>query len=320
MAKTADIVTSGAANQVHTYSYVARNNESKQVTGTAKALCRSDVVHELLRRGLTPLSIKGGPESGGGAVDIQFRKSAKKRDLVVTTRQLASMFDAGMNYVQAFDIVQADTEDPTLASGLNEVKLAIQQGSKLSEALAAQGDLFPPSMINLITAGEAGGQVKDAMNRVADQLDSEDRLAAKVKKAMMYPMVVAVISIVIFAVMMLVLVPKFSATFDDLGAELPAMTKAVVAISDWSVVGMPILLVLTIPTFLWYRTQKNKTYMREFMDPKKLKLPVFGTSSTRSPWHVSAATCPVSSMPVSSNSKPWRSPPRRSATFTWSVP
>lgn len=278
--KTADIVAPGAIDEVKQFTYKARNSEGKVVIGTAKAVAREDLVNELLRRGLVPLNIKGGEGGGAGlSTEITLRKGAKKRDLVVVSRQLASMLDSGLSYIEALDIVRTDCPDPILASGLNEVRIAIQNGSPMSDALAAQGDLFPPMMINLVTSGEAGGQIKEAMNRVADQLDAEDKLRAKIRKAMMYPLVVFIISMIIFAFMMLYMVPQFTATFLDIGgpdAKLPALTQLVVNIAAVMKWALPIALVLALPSFFWYRANKNKDHIREFVDPRKLKLPVFG--------------------------------------------
>lgn len=278
--KTADIVASGAADQVKQFTYKARNSEGKQVMGTAKALRREDVVNELIRRNLVPLQIKGGGSGGAGlGTEITFRKGAKKRDLVIASRQLASMFDSGLSYIEAIDIVRKDCPDPILASGLNEVRIAVQNGSSLSEAMAAQGDLFPPMMINLVTSGEAGGKVKEAMNRIADQFDAEDQLRSKVRKAMMYPVVVFIISMIIFAFMMLYLVPQFTNTFKEIGGpgtKLPALTQLVVNIAAVAKYAMPAFLLLAVPGFFWYRSNKNKDWMREFVDPRKLKVPVMG--------------------------------------------
>lgn len=278
--KPPTIIASGDPLAVKQFTYRARNSAGKVVPGAAKALAKADVTRELLRQGLTPLSIKGGGVTGVGlSTEIKLRKTAKKRDLVITTRMLAAMFDSGLSYIESLDIVREDCPDPLLASGLNEVRIAVANGSSLSEALAAQGDVFPPMMINLITSGEAGGKVKEAMNRVADQLDAEDRLRAKIKKAMMYPMVVMAISSLVFGFMMLYLVPQFSKTFKDLGGpdtQLPKLTQMVVGVSSLMQVALPIAAVLIIPGMLWYRHVKNRERVREVVDPLKLKMPIFG--------------------------------------------
>lgn len=260
------------------YVYKARGSSGKVVEGTVNAERETDVTKELLRNGLVPLSVK---DASGLSLtaDFDIRKTAKPRALVITTRQLATMLDSGLNYIEALDVVRADCEDRVLANALGEVRHEIQNGSSFSKAMAKQGQVFPDTVINLITAGESAGKIKDAMNQVADALDAQDQLRAKVKKAMMYPAVVAAISAIVFGFMMLYLVPKFTEAFTDLGgpdAQLPFLTRMVVGASDVMKIGIPIALVLIVPAFFVYRANKHKDGVREVVDPLKLKLPVFG--------------------------------------------
>ncbi|GAB2732658.1 type II secretion system F family protein [Nocardioides pakistanensis] len=278
--KTADLIASGAPDQVKQFTYKARNADGKEVTGVAKATTKTDVTKELLFRGLVPLSVSS-PNAGGLSLqtEITLRRTAKKRDLVLATRQMAAMLDSGLSYIEAIDVVKNECEDTVLKNALTEVRLAISNGSTMSAALAAQGEVFPPVMINLITSGEAGGQVKQSMNRVADQFDAEDQLRAKIKKAMMYPAVVFVLSGVVFVVMMLFLVPSFASTFEEIGGpgtELPALTRAVVAVSDAMRWLLPAFAMAVVPGWIWYRRIKHRPKVREFVDPLKLRLPIFG--------------------------------------------
>lgn len=273
------IVAKGAPDEIETFVYKARNSAGDVVQGNAKAVNKNDVILALLDQGLVPLTVKGGAAGALFAEGNGLRKNAKKRDLVIATRMMSAMMDSGLSYIESIDIVRKDTEDPLLAGALNEVRIAVANGSALSAALAAQGDVFPPIMINLITSGEVGGKVKEAMNRVADQLDKEDQLRAKVKKAMMYPAMIFAVGGIVFGFMMLYLVPMFAGTFLEIGGEgakLPTLTQMVVTASDIAKIVMPILAVIAIPAFIWYRRNKNKDSVREIIDPFKLKLPVFG--------------------------------------------
>lgn len=271
----------GSAPALKQFSYKARNSDGKIVTGIARALTANDVYAEVLRRKLIPLEVKGGGDSGAGlSTEISFRKTAKARDLVLATRQLASMMDSGLNYVEAIDVVRGECEDTILRNALGQVREDLLEGISFAEALKNRGDVFPPVVINLITAGEASGQIRDAMNSVADTLDAADQLKAKIKKAMMYPVIVLVLSAVVFAFMMLYLVPQFSETFEEIGGpgtELPALTQMVVSISDISKILIPIFLVLAVPGFLTYRRVKNRDEVRQVVDPIKMKMPIFGT-------------------------------------------
>ena len=211
--------------------------------------------------------------------DWEIRKTPRQRDLALATRQMATMLDAGLNYLEAIDVVRKDCEDAVLANALAEVRHQINGGSSFAKALAAQPNAFPPVMVNLVTAGEAAGRVKESMITVADSMDAADQLRAKIKKAMMYPVIVSILSAVVFGFMMLYLVPKFAATFEDLGGpgtKLPFLTQVVVTASEYMKIGIPAFLVLTVPVFFWYRANKNKERVREVMDPLKLRIPIFG--------------------------------------------
>jgi type IV pilus assembly protein PilC len=277
--KQPTIVAKGDSDQIVTFLYKARNTDGKIVTGQARAMTKTDVSRELMARGMAPIDIKGGAGASLFADGNGLRKSAKKRDLVIASRMIAAMLDSGLSYIEALDIVRKDCEDPLLASALNEVRIAIQNGSSMSDAMNAQGDVFPPIMRNLITSGEVGGKVKEAMNRVADQLDKEDKLRAKVKKATMQPLILTFIASIIFSFMMLVLVPKFTQTFVDLGGpgtKLPFLTQQVVNVSKILKIALPVFLVTFVPGLIYYNRIKNRPGVREVMDPFKLKLPVFG--------------------------------------------
>lgn len=278
-AAATEIVTSGDAASIQQFTYLARNTEGKVVRGNAKAVNKTEVVKELLRKNLTPLDINGGaaasPSSSGGGL----RRTAKRKDLVITTRLLASMLDSSLSTIESLDIVRKDTEDPLLASAFNEVRIAVQNGSSLSRAMEAQGDVFPSLMINLIATGEAAGEVKQAMVRVADQMEKEDKLRSKIRKALMYPAFVFLIGGIVFAFMMLVLVPMFTDTFLEIGGpgtELPPLTQAVVTVSNVAKYVIPAIVVLSVPAFFWYRNVKDRENVREFVDPLKFKIPIFG--------------------------------------------
>lgn len=277
MAKNA-MLAGDQSESVYDWTYKARNpSTNKIVTGKAKAPNEQTVLAELVRRELIPLKIGGGPNAGL-ATEINVRKAAKHRSLVITTRLMATMYDAGLSPLESLDVAIKDCEDQVLKDALTEVRIQVQQGIPLSAAMATQR-AFPPTVINFIKAGETGGDVKDALNRVANQFDAEDKLRSKVRKAMMYPLVVAIISALIFAALMLFLVPAFAESFAELGgpdAQLPLITRMVVGFSG----VLPYILVATVPTGLaawfWYKSHKNDVKVREVMDPLKLKMPIFG--------------------------------------------
>lgn len=276
MAKEQVVLTDASAGE---FKWKARNPDGKVISGTATAGNKGEVSRHLIERGLIPLKVD--PIDGFGIdTEISLRKTVKQRSIVVATRQIATMLDSGLTYLQALDVVIEDCEDQVLRPALQSVREDVRQGSMLAEAMERQPQAFPSIVINLIAAGEASGQVKEAMNQVADQLDAQDELRAKVKKAMMYPMVVFVIATIIFMGLMIFLVPSFASMYSELSygeAKLPKLTMMVVGVSDF--MRSPLMAVLVgvlIAAVVWLRKNKDKDWVREYLDPFKLKVPVFG--------------------------------------------
>jgi type IV pilus assembly protein PilC len=277
MAKEQIVLSDGNARE---FNWKARNEDGKMISGTATAASTGDVAAELMGRNLAPESVNA--TTGGMALtkEMSFRKTSKPRSLVVATRQIATMLDSGLTYLQALEVVLDECDDLILADGLAAVKEDIRQGGLFADSMAKYPKAFPPVMINLIRAGEASGQVKDAMNQVADSLEAEDELRAKIKKAMMYPLVVLVLSTIIFMFLMLYLVPTFAVMYDELSfgeAKLPKLTMMVVGVSNFmKSPGMAVLAVSLVGSLLWYRSHKLDQNVRERVDPIKIKMPVFG--------------------------------------------
>lgn len=277
MAKGEMILAEGHARE---FKWQAIDRSGKTLSGKATATTGSEVSKELLRRNLSPVKVK--PAAGGLTLDkeLSFRKTAKHRSLVIVSRQIATMLDSGLTYLQTLDVVLDECDDLILADGLAAVREDVRQGGLLAESMAKYPNAFPPMMMNLVKAGEASGQVKQAMAQVADALEAEDELRSKVRKAMMYPMVVLALSTVIFAFLMIYLVPTFAKMYEELSfgkAELPALTRLVVSISNimtsWYVFG---IVAAIIGFFFWYRAHRRDEAVRRFVDPRKFKLPVFG--------------------------------------------
>lgn len=277
MAKEQVVLAEGTSSE---FKWKARvPNGSKVISGTATAGNKGEVSRHLIERGMIPVKVEQ-VDGFGMDTEISLRKSVKSRSLVLATRQIATMLDSGLTYLQSLDIVIEDCEDPVLRPALQAVREDVRQGSMLAEAMERQPQAFPSIIINLVAAGEASGQVKDAMNQVADQLDAQDALKAKVKKAMMYPVVVFVIAIIIFMGLMIFLVPSFAKMYSELSygeAKLPALTQMVVKISDFMrSPGMFVGIGVAVGSLFWYRKNKEKDWVREYVDPFKLKVPIFG--------------------------------------------
>lgn len=267
------------AKKNQTFAYRAHGADGKPKSGTAVASSREAVIAKLSANPeyTSILSVR---QTGTTAVGKKSRPKA--RTMVAASRQLAMYLEVGYDERAAITEILDDGEigDVVLAHGLTEVlKDMSSEGIKMHEAMAKHPYIFPDLMTKTLAAGDKGGFVADAANQVADDLESEDEQRAKVKKALTYPMVVLTLSSAIFVFLMMYVVPKFGAMYADLSkgkAELPFLTRLVMAISEQMAWAVPVLVVIGAVGAIWYRRNSRETKVRELVDPLKLKLPVFG--------------------------------------------
>lgn len=276
--RTDTLITSAREDKVKVFTYKARRADQSEVTGTAKAEDRADVNRELQSRGLVPLEIKEARRFSDAA-GFRFRRHAKHREVALTIRQLAAMYDAGLSYVEGLEVAESRCDDKVLRPALGEVRVAVAGGTGFADALREHPAAFPPMLVNMAAAGEKAGTLKDAMTQAADQLEAEDAMRQKVIKASVHPAIVLGIALVIFLGMMLWAVPRFTAIFEELGGpgtELPLMTRVVMAgskVTLWVTIAVGIL---AAPGLAWFSRHRRDDKVREVLDPFKLRLPIFG--------------------------------------------
>jgi len=186
------------------------------------------------------------------------------------------MINSGLSMLRALTILSEQTENKELARVLTEVSKDVETGVALSSSLSKFPAVFPPLMVNMCRAGEVGGFLDSVLLQIAENYEAEVKLRGKVKAAMTYPVVVFVMAILAVVGMLLFIVPTFAAMFDGLGGELPAPTKILVLLSQLLKMGAPFILVALIAAAVVWRKVKRTDRVRNFVDPLKLKIPVFG--------------------------------------------
>ncbi|ACL42118.1 type II secretion system protein (plasmid) [Pseudarthrobacter chlorophenolicus A6] len=267
------------AKKNQTFAFRAEGADGKPKSGTAVASSRESAIAKLASNPeyTSILSVR---QTGTTAVGKKSRPKA--RAMVAASRQLAMYLEVGYDERAAIAEILDDGEigDIVLAHGLSEVlKDMSSEGIKMHEAMAKHPYIFPDLMTKTLAAGDKGGFVADAANQVADDLESEDEQRAKVKKALTYPMVVLVLSSAIFVFLMMYVVPKFGSMYTELShgkAQLPFLTRLVMGVSAQMAWAVPLLVVIGVVGSIWYKRNSKETKVREFVDPLKLKLPVFG--------------------------------------------
>lgn len=260
-----------------TFEYAVRDRSGKLVKGTLEAENQGQVVQKLKTMGFAPVSITKANSGMKKEITLPtLGNPVKLKDLAVMARQFATMINSGLSLLRALTILSEQTENKPLREALASLRADVEGGTSLSSAMAKLPKIFPPLMINMCRAGEVGGFLDTVLLQIAANYEAEVKLRGKIKSAMTYPTVVFCIAIVAVIGMLLFIVPIFAKMFTDLGGELPAPTKVLVLLSSVAKVGAPVgIVALIVFSVLWQRI-KHKDGVRSFVDPLKLKMPVFG--------------------------------------------
>ncbi len=260
------------------FKYTALDRSGKEVKGTVEANDKMSANEQLKSKGLSPIKVD---EEGLFDKDISFdfggKKKVKSRDLSVFCRQFVSITRAGVNITDALDMLAGQTENKTLKAAIEDTKLSVQKGETLARAMARQTGVFPDIMINMVEAGEATGNLETAFERVGEQMEKSTKIASMVKSAMIYPISLLIIIIGVVVAMMVMVIPTFSSMYADMGAELPALTKMLVACSDFMVNQYLIVIIVVVAVVVGIKVFKSTKAGTYFFDRIFMKAPIFGT-------------------------------------------
>jgi type IV pilus assembly protein PilC len=265
------------ATATKSFEYSVRDKQGKLLKGKLEAPTEAALVQKLRGMGYAPLTVKEN-KNAGMSMEIKLPGSDKVglKDLAIMSRQFATMIDSGLSLMRALSILSEQTESAPLAKVLVEVKTEVEGGASLSSSMAKHAKVFPPLMINMCRAGEVGGFLDKVLLQIAENMEAEVKLRAKIKSAMTYPVVVFIIAIIAVVGMLLFIVPVFTKMFASLGGDLPAPTKALVFLSGAMKIAAPVGIVVAIPASIGWNRIKDQERVRQVIDPWKLKVPIFG--------------------------------------------
>jgi len=255
------------------YLYLAREAGSgREIRSSLDASTEQAAIAALLNKNLLVVTIqekvgKKGKTSGG---------SVPLADLVVFTRQLATMLDAGLAMVQSLQALAEQTTNKVMRDVIKDVCVRVEGGDSFSQALIKHPKVFNRLFVCMVDAGEKGGLLAEVLARLATFLENTARLRKKVKSAMMYPTVVTFVAITITIFLLVKVVPVFGEIFSGFGAKLPAPTQFLITISEWMKKNLLYLLpAFGLLFYGWVAYIKTKQG-REFWDRTRIKLPIFG--------------------------------------------
>ena len=205
-----------------------------------------------------------------------MQPGVKTKDLIVFTRQFSTMIDAGLPLIQGLDILANQEENKTFKKVLMQVKLDVEGGSSLAEALKKHPKVFDNLYVNLVAAGEMGGILDTILQRLAAYIEKNARLVSKVKGALIYPVTIMAIAVVVILIMLVFVIPVFAEMFTDFGGELPGLTQAVVNISDFLRNNWIVLTVIFAGLFYAFKKWKSTDRGEYLFDKYILKSIVIG--------------------------------------------
>src|SRR5512134_24307 len=255
------------------FEYTARNYKGEIVRDKLDAANKDDVVAQLRRRRLQVVRVE---EAKTTAPKLRLGGGIRTRDIVILTRQFATMINAGLPLVQALDILAQQTENKALADVTRSVVYDVESGHTLADALRQHPKAFSDLYVNMVAAGEAGGILDTILLRLAQFLEKNDAIIRKVKGAMVYPAVIVAVAVTAIAVLLIFVIPTFQTMFASVNLELPLPTRIVIGASSllqhywWAIIGGIALLVFGV--YRYYKTDSGRLQI----DTLLLKVPVLG--------------------------------------------
>ncbi|ARU41830.1 hypothetical protein CCB80_12035 [Armatimonadetes bacterium Uphvl-Ar1] len=259
------------------YSYTFRDPSGGLQKGTAEAESEENLRARFQEQGLEIVEVtmikKGNLKKARSYGKVKLIK------LSLFCRQFSTMVDAGVSLVRCLDVLSRQTEDPKLKKILIDIGERVEGGESLSRAMQRHPRTFNNLFIGLIRAGEIGGVLEEALQRLSQFLESDVNLRRKVKAALTYPLIVVLAAVGIVVLLMVVVVPQFTDIFKDLGlkdSEFPAATKFLMDLSDNMVVNWHIFLIVGAAIYAGFKLFSSTRFGRRVVDRIKLKIPVFG--------------------------------------------
>jgi len=251
------------------FEWEGKDRNGKPVRGETRAQGENQVLAMLRRQGVVPGKIKKRRMSAG--------KRIKPKDIAIFTRQLATMMKAGVPLLQSFDIVGRGNSNPSVTRLLNDIRADVETGTSLSAAFRKHPLYFDSLYCNLVEAGEAAGILESLLDRLATYMEKTEAIKSKIKSALMYPTAVLIVAFVVVSLIMIFVIPSFKEVFSSFGADLPAPTLFVIAMSEvfvewwWLIFG-----VVGGGAYFAMQAWKRNERVQQIMDRLLLKVPVFG--------------------------------------------
>lgn len=261
-----------------TYRYVVKDKTGKTIKGLADAVSRDGAIQSLRAKGFIIISLE---EERKLRFSFNILRKIKKKkvkidDLVVFSRQLSTMVDAGIPLVTALDILAEQIENPMFRQVVSKIRDDVETGSSLSDALSKHTNVFSTLFINMVRAGESSGMLDEILDRVAGYLEKTSALQKKIKAALVYPAAVTIMAIAITVFLLIKVVPVFGDIYAGFGAKLPVPTQIMINVSNFLRRYFYIAIAFIVLCIFFVNRYAKTDKGRVKLDGLKLKLPIFG--------------------------------------------
>ncbi|MDI6754903.1 MAG: type II secretion system F family protein [Thermodesulfobacteriota bacterium] len=258
------------------YVWEGRSRKGTIERGEIEAANEAAVRSHLRRQQIQAIKIQAKPKDILKGITLFKRKKVNEKEIVIFTRQFATMIDAGLPLVQCLEILSSQQDNPFFKETLIRVKGDVEAGSTFADALRKHPRVFNDLFCNLVAAGEAGGILDTILNRLAAYIEKAMNLKKKVKGAMVYPAAVMAIALIVVASLLIFVIPVFQKMFADMGGTLPAFTQLVINLSEFMQRYFLLVLALLVALFFFFKRYYRTESGRETVDSSLLKIPVIG--------------------------------------------
>lgn len=260
-----------------TFQYRAKDRKGGLIQGTMDGDSETFVVQRLQTMGYFPFDIVDtSPKKAAGLFSELTKKRITLNDITTFTRQLADLLNAGVPLVKALSVIESQTANESLANIVKQVRLDVEKGDNLAQALGHHPRQFPQLYTSMVRAGEAGGLLYEVLERLADFYETENEVKGKVLSALAYPVIIVLVGLVVVFILMTVVIPKIVTIYEDMGSSLPLITQVLISTSDFMAAWWWLILigiVAGIVSFRQYaRTEKGQLTLHGLY----LRIPVLG--------------------------------------------
>lgn len=257
------------------FTYQVIDSSGKEKKGNIQAENENDAKRKLKNEGYMVISLTKATALTK-EISFEFGGKIKPRDLSVFSRQFVSMINAGVTILDTLEMLGEQTENKTMAKAIKGVYGDIQKGETLSDGLRKYPKVFPKIMVSMVAAGEASGKIDVAFERMSEHFEKSAKMNGMLKKAAVYPIMVSIVALAVTVVMLVKVIPSYESMFKDMGSDLPGITKAVVAMSDfvvsyWYIVVM-VIAGIVIGLKIFFKTVPGQKVFGTI----SMKMPVFG--------------------------------------------